>query len=112
MLHVSGKYDKKSSKVIPMEGRIMKIAITSATAGTGNFLDDENFDVVEIFEHVPRKASFGVHLDGDSMEPKFKDEQLVWIEQTDCLESGDLGLFFLDGSTTIERNKQIGGHRA
>jgi hypothetical protein len=46
------------------------------------------------------------------MEPKFKDEQLVWIEQTDCLESGDLGLFFLDGSTTIERNKQIGGHRA
>ncbi len=25
------------------------------------------------------------------MEPEFKDEQLVWIEQTECLESGDIG---------------------
>ena len=103
LLEASGKYDKKSSKVIPMEGRIMKIALTSASAGTGNFLDDENFDEIEIFDHVPRKASFGVHLDGDSMEPRFKDEQLVWIEQTDCLESGDLGLFFLDGLTYFKK---------
>jgi len=103
LLEASGKYDKKPSKVIPMEGRIMKIALTSASAGTGNFLDDENFDVIEIFDHVPGKASFGVHLDGDSMEPRFKDEQLVWIEQTDCLESGDLGLFFLDGLTYFKK---------
>ncbi|WP_155832658.1 hypothetical protein [Butyrivibrio sp. AE3006] len=32
----------------------MKIALTSASAGTGNFLDDENFDEIEIFDHVPR----------------------------------------------------------
>ncbi len=103
LLEASGKYDKNSSKVIPMEGRMMKIALTSASAGTGNFLDDENFDEIEIFDHVPRRTSFGVHLDGDSMEPRFKDEQLVWIEQTQCLESGDLGLFFLDGLTYFKK---------
>lgn len=103
LLEASGKYDKNASKIIPIEGRMMKIALTSASAGTGNFLDDENFDEIEVFDHVPKKASFGVHLDGDSMEPRFKDEQLVWIEQTQCLESGDIGLFFLDGLTYFKK---------
>ena len=103
LLESSGKYDKSPAKVIPMEGRIMKIALTSASAGTGNFLDDENFDEIEVFDPVPRKATFGVHLDGDSMEPRFKNEQLVWIEQTEYLESGDLGLFFLDGLTYFKK---------
>ncbi len=62
LLESSGKYNKKSSKIIPLEGRMMKIALTSASAGTGNFLDEENFDEIEIFDHVPRKASFGVCL--------------------------------------------------
>ncbi|SFG70432.1 Peptidase S24-like [Oribacterium sp. WCC10] len=79
------------------------LALTSASAGTGNFLDDENFEELEIFDQVPKKASFGVYLDGDSMEPGFKNEQLIWIEQTDTLESGDLGLFFLDGLTYFKK---------
>ncbi|MCR4922939.1 MAG: XRE family transcriptional regulator [Lachnospiraceae bacterium] len=103
LLESSGKYDKRSSEITPLKGRIMKIALSSASAGTGNFLDDENFDEIEIFEHVPKKAAFGVHLDGDSMEPVFRDGQLVWIEQTEYLESGDLGLFFLDGLTYFKK---------
>ncbi len=38
-----------------------------------------------------------------SMEPRFKDEQLVWIEQTDFLDSGDIGLFYLDGKTYFKK---------
>ena len=37
------------------------------------------------------------------MEPKFHDSQLVWIERTEALESGDIGLFFLDGMTYIKK---------
>ena len=37
------------------------------------------------------------------MEPRFKDEQLVWIEQTDCLDSGDIGLFYIDGKTYFKK---------
>ena len=80
----------------------MKIALTRASAGTGNFLDEENFKTVEIMTPVPKKADFGVYIDGDSMEPRFHDEQLAWIEQTETLENGDIGLFFLDGMTYIK----------
>lgn len=81
----------------------MKVAVLPASAGTGNFIDDEKFDEVEIYDHVPRKATFGVYLDGDSMEPQFKDEQLVWIKQTECLDSSDIGLFYLDGKTYFKK---------
>ena len=40
-------------------------------------LKQHSFDEIEIIDPGPRKGSFGVHLDGDSMEQKFKDEQLV-----------------------------------
>ena len=40
-------------------------------------LKQHSFDEIEIIDPGPRKGSFGVHLDGDSMEQKFKAEQLV-----------------------------------
>lgn len=103
LLKKTGEYQKKAAEIVEFQPRIMKVAVLPASAGTGNFIDDENFDEVEIYDHVPRKATFGVYLDGDSMEPRFKDEQLVWIAQTDCLDSGDIGLFYLDGMTYFKK---------
>lgn len=103
LLKKTGEYKKHSTEIIALKPRIMKVALLSASAGTGNFIDDENFDEVEIYDSVPRKADFGVYLDGDSMEPKYKNEQLVWIEQTDSLDSGDIGLFYLDGKTYFKK---------
>ncbi len=103
LLKKTGDYQKQTAEIVDFQPRIMKVAVLPASAGTGNFIDDENFDEVEIYDRVPRKATFGVYLDGDSMEPRFKDEQLVWIEQTDCLDSGDIGLFYLDGKTYFKK---------
>ncbi len=102
LLVKSGEY-KKPTNIIEFMPRTMKVALTRASAGTGNFLDEENFDEMEVLEPVPEKADFGVYIDGDSMEPRFHNEELVWIEQTDALESGDIGLFFLDGLTYIKK---------
>ena len=102
LLVKSGDY-KKPTNIIEFKPRTMKVALTRASAGTGNFLDEENFDEMEVLEPVPEKADFGVYIDGDSMEPRFHNEELVWIEQTDALESGDIGLFFLDGLTYIKK---------
>ena len=101
LLVKSGDYKKPN--IIDIKPRIMKVALTRASAGTGNFLDDENFEEMEIMEPIPQKADFGVYIDGDSMEPKFHDEELVWIEKTDVIETGDIGLFFLDGMTYIKK---------
>lgn len=103
LLNASGEYKKQTAEIIDIRPRLMKVALTRASAGTGNFLDDENFDLMEITSPVPKKADFGVYIDGDSMEPQFHNEELVWIEQTDVLESGDIGLFFLDGLTYIKK---------
>ena len=103
LLNASGEYKKQIAEIIDIRPRLMKVALTRASAGTGNFLDDENFDLMEINGPVPKKADFGVYIDGDSMEPQFHNEELVWIEQTDVLESGDIGLFFLDGLTYIKK---------
>lgn len=102
LLVKSGEY-KKPTNIIEFKPRTMKVALTRASAGIGNFLDEENFDEMEVLEPVPEKADFGVYIDGDSMEPRFHNEELVWIEQTEALESGDIGLFFLDGLTYIKK---------
>ena len=103
LLEKSGNYAGQKAQVIDITPRIMRIAIPKASAGTGNFLDDENFEEIEIYDPVPSNADFGVYVDGDSMEPKLKDEQLVWIERTDFLDCGDIGLFYLDGKTYIKK---------
>lgn len=103
LLKRSGLYEKKKASIIPMAGKIMKISLLSTSAGTGDLLDDENFEEVEIFDPVPETADFGVYLNGDSMEPQFKNDELVWIEKTDVLESGDIGLFYLDGKTYFKK---------
>ena len=102
LLVKSGEY-KKPTNIIEFKPRTMKVALTRASAGTGNFLDDENFEEMEVLEPVPECADFGVHITGDSMEPRFHDEELVWIEKTEALETGDIGLFFLDGLTYIKK---------
>ena len=102
LLVKSGEY-KKPTNIIEFKPRTMKVALTRASAGTGNFLDDENFEEMEVLEPVPESADFGVHITGDSMEPRFHDEELVWIKQTETLETGDIGLFFLDGLTYIKK---------
>ena len=103
LLEKSGEYENKTAEIIDITPRLMKIALVPASAGDGNFLDDVNFETVEIRKPVPKKADFGVYLDGNSMEPQFHDEELVWIEQTECLNPGDIGLFFLDGMTFFKK---------
>ena len=103
LLKSSGLYKKEPATIIPFAPRRMKISLLATSAGTGEYLTDEDFEEVDVYEPVPEKADFGVHLHGDSMEPQFKDTELIWIEKTDCLTSGDFGLFFLNGMTYFKK---------
>lgn len=103
LLRSSGLYKKEPATIIPFAPRRMKISLLATSAGTGEYLTDEDFEEVDVYEPVPEKADFGVHLHGDSMEPQFKDTELIWIEKTDCLTSGDFGLFFLNGMTYFKK---------
>ena len=54
-------------------------------------------------EYLRKETTFGVHVSGDSMEPRYHNEELIWIEQTEMLEDGEIGIFYLDGNAYVKK---------
>lgn len=105
LLLLSEQFRKTESTIIPFR-RTIKWSILSASAGTGEFLDDENFEMIEVGEEVPEEADFGLAINGDSMEPRYQDKQAIWVQQTTVLNSGEIGVFYLDGNTYCKQLKE------
>ena len=96
----SGKF--QNATIIPFRRKIRLFDIP-ASAGVGNFLDGDNFTEVEVGEEVPATADFGIRISGDSMEPRFVSGQIVWVQKQDILNSGEIGIFFLDGNAYCKK---------
>ena len=105
LLLLSEEYQKEDPAVIPFKRKI-KWSLLSTSAGTGNFLDEENFELIEADDTVPVKADFGLKLHGDSMEPKYHHNQTIWVQQTSTLQNGEIGIFYLDGMTYCKQYKK------
>ena len=81
----------------------MPVSLLPASAGYGDYLDEENFEMKEFpASSVPEGADFAVPVDGDSMEPLYQDGQLAWVQKTTDLNVGDVGLFVVDGHGYIK----------
>jgi Predicted transcriptional regulator len=95
----SGKYAPLPAlEDVEIEYIDMPISLLAVSAGTGQFLDDGNYEMVSFPKAaVPAGADFGVRVSGDSMEPVYKDGQIVWVEETPELHSGEEGIFIYDG---------------
>lgn len=101
LLEKSGEY--KTADIIPIHIlRERKVFYTTVSAGTGSFLDGEDYEMYTSPD-IPEEASFGVYVSGDSMEPCYHDEELIWIEQTEQLEDGEIGIFYLDGNAYVKK---------
>ena len=96
----SGKF--QNATIIPFR-RTIRLFDIPASAGVGNFLDGDNFTEVEVGEEVPTTADFGIRLSGDSMEPRFVNGQIVWVQKQDTLNNGEIGIFFLDGNAYCKK---------
>ncbi|MBE7017829.1 MAG: LexA family transcriptional regulator [Ruminococcaceae bacterium] len=95
-LVASGHYRPEKECVI--EYIDMPVSRLAASAGTGVFLDEENFEKVSFpAASVPRGARFGVRVSGDSMEPVYHDGQIVWVQPCESLKIGEVGIFICDG---------------
>ena len=80
------------------------VSYLSASAGTGMFLDDGQFENVRFPENeVPSGADFALHISGDSMEPVYHDGQIVWVQQCENLFPGEVGIFVYEGNGYIKR---------
>ncbi len=71
-----------------------------AAAGLGNYLDApqarrEQFPSII----VPKGATFGIRISGNSMEPMVADGSTVFVRQTMAVEPGRVGIFVLNGAS-------------
>ena len=72
LLEKSGDY--KLAEIIPIHViRERKVFYTTVSAGTGSFLDGEDYEMYSSPD-IPEEATFGVHISGDSMEPRYHNE--------------------------------------
>lgn len=87
----------------PIKQRKLPLYLLAASAGTGEFLDSEEHEMVVVGSEVPEKASFGIRLNGNSMEPRYMNGQIVWVYKTAELYDGEIGIFYLDGQAYCKK---------
>ena len=79
------------------------------SAGTGVYLTDtESVDISIPDTPDTSDADFALRIKGNSMEPKYRDGDVLLIEECDSVEYGELGVFILDGDGYF---KKFGGDR-
>jgi repressor LexA len=99
---------KEGSKVIQIRDYVETIARPlydlPASAGNGHFLDGEHYEMVDFPANaVPPDSTFCVRIAGDSMEPEFHDHDIVFVKQMQMIESGQVGVFVLNGEGFIKQ---------
>ncbi|MBE6691060.1 MAG: helix-turn-helix domain-containing protein [Ruminococcaceae bacterium] len=79
------------------------------SAGVGVALDEESTEEITVSDNSrTREADFALRISGNSMEPRYRDGDILLVQETDTLEFGELGIFILDGSGFF---KVFGGDR-
>ncbi len=85
--------------------RTLRLYNLPASAGYGEFLDGDDYTEIQT-DSAPQSAEFGIRIKGNSMEPRYSNGQTVWVKKCSTLKSGDIGIFFLDGSAYCKQYKK------
>lgn len=101
LLLASGMYCDAPVRSVSL--RSLPLYDIAVSAGTGQFLDGENYELVEAGDDVPPEANYAVRISGDSMEPEYHDGEIVWVKQQGHLIPGQIGIFFYDGNAFIKQ---------
>lgn len=87
----------ESPMLIPYYGRIV-------SAGTGQFVfDDIPPEMIEVENnHINMQADFAVGVNGDSMEPTYKDGDVLLIKKQPSVNVGEIGIFMINGEAFVK----------
>ncbi|HCT0409531.1 TPA: helix-turn-helix domain-containing protein, partial [Staphylococcus pseudintermedius] len=73
-----------------------------ASAGTGETLIDGVEFTTQYNGHIPNH-DFALQVNGDSMEPMFEDKEIIFIDKTKQINSGQIGIFVIDGEAYLKK---------
>ena len=98
-LLASGRYQPKREEQEEIRYIDMPVSYLSVSAGPGEFLEEDSFEMVSFPESsIPKGAERGIRVCGDSMEPVYHDGQIVWIRRCERLRPGEVGIFLYEGN--------------
>jgi phage repressor protein C with HTH and peptisase S24 domain len=81
----------------------IKYSYVPASAGQGEFLDDENIEIRDYPDTIEaRQADIVIPVDGDSMEPMFSDGDELYVRLQPAVEIGEIGIFIIDGKGYVK----------
>jgi len=100
LLRASGLFELPAEE---QTERVLPLYSLAVSAGTGQFLDSDDFESVIVGADVPDAADYGVRVAGNSMEPRYQDGQTVWVQYRRTLRSGEIGIFLYDGNAYLKQ---------
>lgn len=83
--------------------RLLRLYDLPVSAGTGNYLDEVGCEMIEIDNAVPSSADYAVKVSGDSMMPRFVDQQIIFIHEQPVLGDGEIGIFCLNNDVYLKK---------
>ena len=83
--------------------RLLRLYDIPVSAGLGNYLEDGGYTVIEVDTTVPSTADYAVRVSGDSMTPRFVDNQIIFIHGQPTLDVGEIGVFCLNNDVYLKR---------
>ena len=75
---------------------------TPVSAGSGEYIDSENYIMLDLMETPPPGAEFVVRVCGDSMEPTYKDGDKLYIKPQEEVAIGEIGIFYINGDVFVK----------
>ncbi len=108
LLVKSGLYEIRKEDAASLR-RFLKKFHLKASAGTGQYLDSDSYDEIEVGDEVSSLADFGITLAGNSMEPQFVNGQTVWVHRQETLNRGEIGVFYYNGDAYCKKYAEKDG---
>ncbi|MCL2798514.1 MAG: XRE family transcriptional regulator [Firmicutes bacterium] len=94
-------------KIIPPKkhGELLKVYNQPAAAGYGTYLSDDcdgDYEMVSV-PSIPVGVEFGIRIQGDSMEPRISDGEIVYVKRQPAVEIGEIGIFIYNGEAYCKK---------
>ncbi len=92
-----------SEEIIPM--RIINYYYRVASAGTGQIIFDmpptKHIEIPNTPEY--RKVDYAIGVNGNSMKPKYHDDDILLVEMAENIEIGDIGIFRVNDESYVKK---------
>jgi len=83
--------------------RLMRLYDVPVSAGCGNYLDHGSHEMIEVDSTVPNTADYALRISGDSMMPRFVDQQIIFVHEQPSLDEGEIGVFCLNDEVYLKK---------